>query len=294
MSSHRLLTLPIHPALFDPGAAAFDDNDVSCERLCRSVDVDDSVAVDEDGRESASLERRRKLEWSDRGELSWIASARTSGLSEMGDTRELRHSSSAGSSSESAESSDDAEDCESRWLGVEADEVVAVETELTLSLAACFAAAFFIAAADASVARDTVAKPEIGTAGGDDDSGAERSRPAASSRTPCLMAVLAVGRIDDPGNEGDTPGVLCMRLVVSGVEYARSMPRLTMRSHLRFRSASSASCMASCERSSMHLDSFCAMNCRRSACLRLSHEQTLHERYIAYALLRQSKGAVVH
>lgn len=50
----------------------------------------------------------------------------------------------------------------------------------------------------------------------------------------------------------------------------RSMPRLTMRSHLRLSSASSASCIASWERSSRHLDSFWAMNCSRSACFSVS------------------------
>lgn len=134
------------------------------------------------------------------------------------------------------------------------------------------AADFFIAAVEARVARETVARPDIGTAGGenieggDEGSVAERSRPAARRRTPSLIAILAVGRIEEPGNDGVAPLVFGARLGVSGVEYARSMPRLTMRSHLRFSSASSASCAASCERSSRHFDSFCAMNWRRSAC----------------------------
>jgi len=271
MSSHFLPTLPIHPELSDRDAAAFDDNDVLCVRLCRLTDEEGSVegtAADDDGRDSASLDRRRKLEFGDRGEFSWIASARTSGLSsETGEGYELPYLSSTGSSSESEDSSDEAEDCDSRWLGVEADEVAVVETELMLWFAACMLAAafFFIAAAEARVARDTVAMPDIGraggeNAGGDEGSKAERSRPAARRRTPSLIAVLAVGMIEEAGNEDEALLMFGERLEVRGDEYARSIPRLTIRSHLRFSSASSDSCTASCERSSRHLDSFCAMN----------------------------------
>lgn len=91
--------------------------------------------------------------------------------------------------------------------------------------------------------------PETGTAGGenaggDEGSDAEISRPAASRRTPSLMAAFAVGMIEDTAEAGvitGTPFIVVGRLDVRGEEYARSMPRLTIRSHLRFRSASSLS-----------------------------------------------------
>ena len=44
-------------------------------------------------------------------------------------------------------------------------------------------------------------------------------------------------------------------------------PLLTIRSHLRLRRSRSASCCASCVRSSRHFDSFCAIKRKRSACL---------------------------
>lgn len=157
--------------------------------------------------------------------------------------------------------------------------MVNVEVELVLWVAACLFAAFFSAAAEAIVARETVAMPEMGTAGGenaggDDGSDAERSRPAAMSRTPSLIAALAVGMIAETAEAEAFAGVPLRaggRLGVRGDElYARSMPLLTIRSHLRLSSDSSASCTASCERSSRHFDSFCAMNCRRSACFSVS------------------------
>lgn len=122
-----------------------------------------------------------------------------------------------------------------------------------LCVEVCLLAAFFRAAVDAMVARETLAMPEIGTAGGekaggDEGSDAERSRPAASKRTPSLMAAFAVGMIEDTAEEdvkADPPFNVEDRLGVSGDEYARSMPRLTILSHLRFNSASSASCIAS-------------------------------------------------
>ena len=106
-------------------------------------------------------------------------------------------------------------------------------------------AAFFIVAEEAIVARDTVAMPEIGTegenAGSEEGSDADRSRPAASKRTPSLIAVLAVGRIEDTAEAVDILPIAGLRPGVRGDEYARSIPLLTIRSHLRFSSASSAS-----------------------------------------------------
>ena len=121
-----------------------------------------------------------------------------------------------------------------------------------LCVAACLLAAFFSAEVDAIVARETVAMPEIGTAGekagGDEGSDAEMSRPAASRRTPSLMAAFAVGIIEDTADAGvraDPPFTVVDRMGVSGDEYARSMPRLTILSHFRFSSASSVSCTVS-------------------------------------------------
>lgn len=82
-------------------------------------------------------------------------------------------------------------------------------------------------------------------------------RPDASNRlTPCTPSFTA-----------PESSVLEAEPDWEGCEYARSIPLLTMRSHLRLSWASSASWTASWERSSRHLDSFWAMNCKRSACL---------------------------
>jgi hypothetical protein len=89
----------------------------------------------------------------------------------------------------------------------DAEETVPEETELVLCVEICLLAAFLAAAAEARVARETVAIPDIGTAGdkvgGDEGSEADRSRPAARRRTPSFMAVLAVGRIEDTVEEVD-------------------------------------------------------------------------------------------
>ena len=83
-----------------------------------------------------------------------------------------------------------------------------VATELTLTVVACRAPTFF---ADARDARETVAKPEMGMAGGErmGESGdwldvpeGESSRPAAIRRTPSLRAALAVGMRDDTAVTG--------------------------------------------------------------------------------------------
>lgn len=136
-----------------------------------------------------------------------------------------------------------------------------------LCVAPCLAAIFRIAAEDAREARDTFANPDIGTtdepsAEGEDNPASvpDKSRPAARRRAPSLIAALAVGimEVTEPEVEGDGfPEVL----------YARSIPRLTILSHFRLSWVSSASWVASCERNSRHLASFCAINCKRSACL---------------------------
>lgn len=255
ISSHffptLVLMLSIHPA--DAG----DRGDLPI-----FWDVGPSADLGE-GLESESFDLRRRCAFGNFGEEMSSASARIGFPSSVHD-----ESSSTGSSCVSADINDEADDCDSLWL---ADvEVEDVETELMLCVAACFFAAFLIAAAEAIVARDTVAIPEMGTAGGenaggDDGSDAERSSPAAMSRTPSLIAAFAVGMMEETATEDALFGA-DDRLGVCGDAYARSMPRLTMRSHLRLRSASSDSCTASWERSSRHLDSFCAMNCSRSAC----------------------------
>ena len=87
------------------------------------------------------------------------------------------------------------------------DEAVALDAELILCIDECLFTAFFAAAEDARVARETVAIPDIGTEGekasDDEDSVADRSRPAARRRTPSFMAVLAVGMIEDTAEPGD-------------------------------------------------------------------------------------------
>ena len=92
--------------------------------------------------------------------------------------------------------------------------------------------------------------PDFEGTGEEVGEGEERSSPAVRS----LLTSLTASVSSELG-------------VVGCWEYARSIPRLTMRSHLRLSWASSASCAASWERSSRHLDSFCAMKRRRSACL---------------------------
>ncbi len=114
-------------------------------------------------------------------------------------------------------------------------------------------------------AREIVANPDMGatmgetTEGVGDEcggwSGEEKSlRPAAKSRAPSLRASRADGMIEETVE--DEAGVD----VDPGVEYARSIPRLTILSHLRFSCTNSASCTSSWDRSSRHLASFCAMN----------------------------------
>ena len=76
------------------------------------------------------------------------------------------------------------------------------------------------------VARETVAMPEMGTAGGenaggDDGSDAERSRPAARRRTPSLIAAFALGMREETAELGaaaDAPFRAGERLGVSGEE----------------------------------------------------------------------------
>lgn len=113
MSSHFLPTLPFLPILFKPDTEAFEDDGVSIDRLCRLADAE--VSAFDDGRESASFDRLRRLACGDRGEFSWTASASACGFSsEIGDGNEPSHSSSTGSSSESEDNKDDAEDCDNR------------------------------------------------------------------------------------------------------------------------------------------------------------------------------------
>ena len=149
--------------------------------------------------------------------------------------------------------SDEVEDCDSLWLCDDAERVVEVEveTELILWVVVCLATTFL----EAIVARDIVASPDIGTTGGAKaeegaGSGAERSRPAARKRTPSLMAAFADGMMDDTivdwvaeDELAPLPEGLADR--GDGVEYARSIPLLTIRSHLRFSWASSVSWVAS-------------------------------------------------
>lgn len=73
-----------------------------------------------------------------------------------------------------------------------------MDTELTLIVVACMELAF----AAAKEARDTVASPDIGIAGEErigeeeycEDTGDDKSSPAAMRRTPSLRAAFAVGR----------------------------------------------------------------------------------------------------
>jgi len=52
-----------------------------------------------------------------------------------------------------------------------------------------------------------------------------------------------------------------------------TLPRATIRSHFRLSATSSASCCASCWRSSRHFISFCAMKLSRSACLSIAQDK---------------------
>lgn len=154
-------------------------------------------------------------------------------------------SSSSSSRKGSSNAREEADDWERRTL---VDVVVFVDTddelrELTCPCVRC------------AEARDVVAKPatdciEIGV-----DVLGEESSPRRRRPTPCTPSLIP--------SRGDS-GLMAELGVL---EVVRSMPRLTMRSHLRFSCASSDSCTASCERNSRHFDSFCAMNCKRSACL---------------------------
>jgi len=123
---------------------------------------------------------------------------------------------------------------------------------------------------DAIAARETVAKPDMGAIIGETIvaadvasvacPGADKSRPAARRRAPSLKAAPAVGIMEDTDapDAGD--------VVVPGLEYALSIPRLTILSHLRLSCKSSASCVVNWDRSSRHFASFCAINCKSSAC----------------------------
>ena len=174
-----------------------------------------------EGLDSASFDLRRRLAFGDFGEVMSTASASTGFPSSTASS--VDDSSSAGSSSVRADMRDEADDCDSLWL---ADvEVEDVDTELVLCVVACLFAAFRIAAADAIVARETVAIPEMGTAGGenaggDEGSDAERSRPAAMRRTPSSIAAFAVGRSAETAAEDDraddTPFSAGDQLGVSG------------------------------------------------------------------------------
>jgi len=108
----------------------------------------------------------------------------------------------------------------------------------------CLALTFFIAGDAAIDARDTPARPDdtgnmgVGEVGGCDDEGSsvdDRSSPAANKRTPSLIAVLAVGIIDDTAVAGMVPAGTedASSGELEDEEYARSMPRLIIRSHFR-------------------------------------------------------------
>lgn len=135
----------------------------------------------------------------------------------------------------SSNARDDADDCERRTL-VEA--VVFVDTEDELWEVTC-------PRARCTEARDVVAKPateDMET--GVDVLGEERS-PSSRRLMPCTPSLIP--------SRGDN-GLVTEE--VGALVVVRSMPRLTIRSHLRFSWVSSASCMANCERNSRHFDSF--------------------------------------
>jgi hypothetical protein len=129
-------------------------------------------------------------------------------------------------------------------------EDVAVDTELMLCVVSWRGEAFCIVADEAMEAREIVAYPDMGATIGEITEGADEPRepcstvarslrPAAIRRAPSLSASLADGMIEDTVDADE--GVM----VDPGVEYARSIPRLTIFSHLRFSCESSASCTAS-------------------------------------------------
>ena len=135
----------------------------------------------------------------------------------------------------SSNARDEADDCERRTL---VEVVVFVDTEEELWEVTC-------PRARCAEARDVVAKPATEWIGsGVDVLGEERS-PRRRRLTPWTPSLIPSR--GDNGLVTEDVGALVV---------ARSMPRLTIRSHLRFNWASSASCMANCERSSRHFDSF--------------------------------------
>ena len=104
----------------------------------------------------------------------------------------------------------------------------------------------------------------------DDDNARERGAGAAArARTPPTRPLsTAALLVFASANAADGAEVeVEVKVDEFGGGTARPNSRRTMRSHLRLRSRSSDSCMASRERSSRHSDSFCAIICRRSACL---------------------------
>jgi len=135
---------------------------------------------------------------------------------------------------------DDMDDCERRGLpsALGAEEVVVVEeTEFD---------AAWLGSRFARREDDGRAREMDGVSGG-------LVVATASARTPPTKPLSTA---DDAGEAGvDVEGIF------------RPNSRRTMRSHLRLSSRSSDSCIARWERNSRHLDSFWAINCRRSAYL---------------------------
>lgn len=95
-------------------------------------------------------------------------------------------------------------------------------------------------------------------------------RPAMNLPTPCMLSRIPFNIAAVCGDASDASNAVWILLPSAGelgAAAAPENPRLTIRSHLRFSSSNSVSCTASWERSSRHLDSFCAMKRNRSACL---------------------------